>query len=71
MTHKHRIVIDMDFTSCCSEADLNDHAKSIVSQIVHYAKRLPQESWNSNINVSWDDSFPVETYINASDYETK
>jgi hypothetical protein len=66
MTLKTQVILDLEFTSSCSEADLHSRIESIISQMFRRAKDIPNESWNRHINVSWDESFPVETQVRTS-----
>jgi hypothetical protein len=63
MIKKLKIEISLDFWSECSEADLNDHAKSVAENIVYHAKEIPTRSWFNQINVDWDKTFPVKTDV--------
>lgn len=71
MTNRRQLIIDLDFMSSCSEADLHNHVESIISQIRNRVETIPTESWNNRVYTDWDESYKVETNVRVTCNEIK
>lgn len=60
MTAHRKIIIDLEVISSASEASVCSHADGIVQEIAQYVRSVKDKEWLRNINLSWDETVPVE-----------
>lgn len=63
MTIKRKIEIEIECSSSVSEASLERHMDSLVTELKEDAERLKYQSWNNKIYKSYDESEPVEILV--------
>lgn len=66
MTAKRVITIVVEATSQCSEASLEPHVDSIVESIMLSAINEKYNSWNTTVDVDWEESYSCELSIDAT-----